>query len=110
MVLPDINDIMKFYSKLIEEDMNVDEANFYMAILVGYAALLWRMGNIDSANLSKYFEKLREEILEGPNQLNPYIMELFGIISEGLNDRNINELIDKLRMLLREERLDRLEV
>jgi len=109
-MLPDIEKLMDIYTKLIEEELDIDRANFYMALITGYAALLWRFGLVDKNELSRYFERLRDEILEGPNQLNPYIMELFSIIIEGLNDNNFEELLSKLRMLLREERLDRLEV
>ena len=109
-MLPELSRILEFYTKLVEDEMNIDRANFYMAILVGYAALLWKLNLVKTDELSKYFDRIREEILEGPNQLNPYVMELFSILAEGLNDENYEELINKLRILLREERLDRLEV
>ena len=109
-MLPELSKVLEFYTKLVEDEMDIDRANFYMAILVGYAALLWKLNLVKTDELSKYFDRIREEILEGPNQLNPYVMELFGILAEGLNDKNYEELISKLRMLLREERLDRLEV
>lgn len=109
-MLPELSRVLEFYTKLIEEEMDIDRANFYMAILVGYAALLWKLNLMKTDELSRYFDRIREEILEGPNQLNPYVMELFSILAEGLDDRNYEELISKLRMLLREERLDRLEV
>jgi len=109
-LLPELSKVLEFYTKLVEDEMDIDRANFYMAILVGYAALLWKLNLVKTDELSKYFDRIREEILEGPNQLNPYVMELFGILAEGLNDKNYEELISKLRMLLREERLDRLEV
>jgi len=109
-LLPELSRVLEFYTKLIEEEMDIDRANFYMAILVGYAALLWKLNLMKTDELSRYFDRIREEILEGPNQLNPYVMELFSILAEGLDDRNYEELISKLRMLLREERLDRLEV
>ena len=109
-MLPEISKFMEFYTKLVEDLGDVDRANFYVSLLIGYGALLWKLGLISSEDLGKYFEKLRSEILEGPNQLNPYVMELLGILSEGINDETYEELIDKLRMLLREERLDRLEL
>ncbi len=109
-MLPELSKVLEFYTKLVEDEMDIDRANFYMAILVGYATLLWKLNLVKTDELSKYFDKIREEILEGPNQLNPYVMELFSILAEGLNDKNYEELISKLRMLLREERLDRLEV
>jgi len=109
-LLPELSKVLEFYTKLVEDEMDIDRANFYMAILVGYAALLWKLNLVKTDELSKYFDRIREEILEGPNQLNPYVMELFSILAEGLNNKNYEELISKLRMLLREERLDRLEV
>lgn len=109
-MLPELSKVLEFYTKLVEDEMDIDRANFYMAILVGYAALLWKLNLVKTDELSKYFDRIREEILEGPNQLNPYVMELFSILAEGLDNKNYEELISKLRMLLREERLDRLEV
>jgi len=109
-LLPELSKVLEFYTKLVEDEMDIDRANFYMAILVGYAALLWKLNLVKTDELSKYFDRIREEILEGPNQLNPYVMELFSILAEGLDNKNYEELISKLRMLLREERLDRLEV
>ena len=109
-MLPELSKVLEFYTKLVEDEMDIDRANFYMAILVGYAALLWKLNLVKTDELGKYFDRIREEILEGPNQLNPYVMELFSILAEGLDNKNYEELISKLRMLLREERLDRLEV
>ena len=109
MALPSKEVVVEVYSSLVDEG-NVDEANFFLAVVTGYAAYLWRRGIVNSQTLSKYFDELRTEILEGPDYLNPFLMEILGIGAEGLDDVTFREMIDKLRMLLREERRDRLEV
>ncbi len=101
--------MLRFYEGLVDSG-RVDEANFFLATFTGYSAFLWRAKLVDSEELSEYFEGLREGILEGPNALNPYVMELLGIIAEGLTEEVFSEFLTKLRMTLREESLDRLEL
>ena len=108
-MLPDLDVVIKEYELLVEAG-DIDRANYMLAMIVGYSAFLWKMGLIRSEEISKYFERLREEILEGPNYLNPYVLELTSILSEGLDNTLFEELLGKLRMLLKEDRLDRLEV
>jgi len=105
----DLSNIIKIYENYVE-DGDIDRANFFLATAVGFLSFLAVNGFIDVNKLSKFASKLRLEIVEGPNYLNPYVMELLGIVEEGLSSDNFNELISKLRTLLKEERLDRLEV
>ncbi len=108
--LLDIDLVLEYYEKLVEDEGNIDKGNFYIAILAAYASLLHELGVVGKDELSKYFEELRERIMEGPDLLNPYVSELLGILSEGLDNENFDEFFNKLRMLLREESLDRLEL
>jgi len=104
-----MDEVVNIYTSLVE-DGRIDEGNLFLVLLAGYAAFLWEGGLISSEELGKYFESLRSELLEGPNLLNPYVMELLSILAEGLNELLFTELIEKLRITLREERLDRLEI
>jgi len=108
-MLPDLDKVVGEYETLIDSG-DIDRANFMLAVIIGYSAFLWKMGIVTREELSKYFERLRENILEGPDYLNPYVLELTSILSEGLDERLFEELLAKLRMLLREDRFDRLEV
>ncbi len=108
--LPDVDKVLEYYEKLVEDLGDVDRGNFYIATLASYASLLYELGVVSSEELSRYFEELRERIMDGPDLLNPYVSELLGILAEGLSEENKEEFFSKLRMLLREESLDRLEL
>ncbi len=108
-MLPDLDDVVEAYSMLIDSG-EVDEANFFIALLAGYSAFLWRTGLTTADVLSNYFNRLRMEIVDGPDYLNPYLMEIIGILSEGLSELTFKELLHKLRSILKEDRLDIIEV
>ncbi len=110
-MLPPREAVLKAYERLVDEG-DIDAANFLVASLAGYALYMFRAGEIGREELSKYFDSLRFEIVDGPDYLNPYLMEVMGIMSdEALDDEALfAEANEKLRFLLKEERLDRLEV
>lgn len=110
-MLPPRGTVLKAYERLVDEG-DIDAANFLVASLAGYALYMFRAGEIGRGELSEYFDSLRFEIVDGPDYLNPYLMEVMGIMSdEALDDEALfAEASEKLRFLLKEERLDRLEV
>ena len=110
-MLPPRETVLRAYERLIDEG-DIDAANFLVASLAGYALYMFRAGMIGREELIKYFDSLRFEIVDGPDYLNPYLMEVMGIMSdEALDDEALfAEASEKLRFLLKEERLDRLEV
>lgn len=108
-MLPAVDEVVEAYSKLIDSG-DIDEANFFLAMLTGYSAFLWRAELTTADVLSNYFNSLRTEIIDGPDYLNPYLMEVMGILSEGLNELTFKELVYKLRSILKEDRLDIIEV
>jgi len=101
-------EVLNAYSRLIEE--NLDEGNRLVMHFVGLVTYLWRAKAVETSEVSKVASYLRKAIIEGPDMLNPYLVELLGILEEGLNETNYAELTEKLKMLEQEERLDRLEV
>ena len=109
-MLPSIESVLELYEQEAIEKEDLDSANFFIALLCGYAAYLWKHKLISAEDLQEYFDALREEIVEGPNYLNPYVMELMSIIAQGLTDSSFEEFKNKLRMVLKEDRLDILEV
>lgn len=105
----DLNNVLTIYSNYVDVG-DVDRANFFLTILAGFIAFLKYFNIIDQAQVTEFIKDLRLQVIEGPDYLNPYVMELLGILEEELNQDSFNEFMTKLRMLLREERLDRLEV
>ncbi len=105
----DLNDVLMIYSKYVDEG-DIDKANFFLTVLAGFIAFLKHFNVVDQVKVTEFVKNLRQQVIEGPDYLNPYVMELLGILEEELNDETFNEFVTKLRMLLREERLDRLEV
>ena len=108
--LPSLDDVIQAYSEIVESKEDIDKANLLVALVAGAGALLWYGGRIDSTTLAEYCSNLRDAILEGPNLLNPYVLELLSILSEGLTPESFQEFMTKLRMILKEDTLDKLEV
>ncbi len=104
----DLEVVMKVYENHIALG-DIDRANLFIALTAGFLAFIKYHRILDQDFISDFAKNLRFEIVEGPNYLNPYVMELLGILEEEVDDVSFNELITKLRALLREESLDRLE-
>ena len=109
-MLPSIESVLESYEQEVLERGDIDSANLFIALLCGYAAYLWKYKLVSAESLQEYFDTLCTEIIEGPNYLNPYVMELMSIIVQGLTPTSFEEFKGKLRMVLREDRLDILEV
>ncbi len=109
-MLPNVESVLESYEQEVLEKGDIDSANLFIALLCGYAAYLWRHKLMSAEELQEYFETLREEIVEGPDYLNPYVMELMSIIAQGLTDASFEEFKSKLRIVLKEDRLDIMEV
>ncbi|MEM0453520.1 MAG: hypothetical protein QXO98_02550 [Sulfolobales archaeon] len=105
----DLKDVIRIYEEHISLG-DVDKANLFIAFITGVLTFIKYHKVVDEDFISRFAGSLRHELIEGPNYLNPYVMELLGILEEETNEVTFNELITKLRALLREERLDRLEV
>ncbi len=105
----DLEAIMRVYEERIDSG-DVDNGNLFIALLTGFLAFVKYHGVVDEAAVSEFARELRIRLIEGPDYLNPYVMELLGILEEEVDENSFYELITKLRALLREERLDRLEV
>ncbi|MCS7107979.1 MAG: hypothetical protein RMH77_03945 [Sulfolobales archaeon] len=105
----DLEMVMKIYEEHIDIG-DVDKANLFVAFIVGFLAFIKYHKGVDEGLISDFAGSLRRGLVEGPDYLNPYIMELLGILEEEISEVTFNELITKLRGLLREERLDKLEV
>ncbi len=110
MELPSVETVIKLYEDLIDSG-KIDEANLLIAMLSGVGAYIGRYGSADPSSVWEYFDRLRMEIIEGPDYLNPYVMELLGMLAQGIEDEAcMEEFKSKLRAVLREDRLDNLEL
>lgn len=105
----DLRMVLNVYTHYVDMG-DIDKANLFLASFTGFIGFIKYLKIVDERFLSDFIRSLREYIIEGPDYLNPYVMELLGILEEELNEELFNEFLTKLRALLREERLDRLEV
>ena len=102
--------IVKVFSKYIDEDLDLYTGNRYLlaaveTIIHEYKAGLWSPEEVKSLAA-----RLRETLLEGPGNVNPFIMEILGILEEDVSEENIREALEIARRLWREDRFDKLEV
>jgi hypothetical protein len=104
-----VDDIINIYEKYVSVN-DVDNANFFIAIIAGLLGFMKYHKVLSPESVAELAKTLRIGLIEGPNYLNPYVMELLGILEEEFNEALFNEFLFKLKSILREERLDRLEV
>ncbi len=104
-----VNRVLKVYSKFIDKE-DIDSANKYLLACIESLIYEYKANEISGEELRKIAEELRYKIIDGPNYLNPYIMEILGILEEEVSENSINEALSRISALHREERLDRLEV
>lgn len=105
-----INKIVRVYSKYIDDDLDIYSGNRYLTVVIEALIHETLKGELDRKKLQEIAMKLRDTILEGPGSLNPYVMELLGILEESTNDENLEEALNLAKRLLKEDRFDKLEV
>ena len=98
------------FTYFIEKEYDIDKANRYLLAKIESLLHEYEAGLIPEDQLRSLASALREEIIEGPDNLNPFIWEILGIIEEGLNENNLREALEKIKDLWKEDRLDKLEV
>jgi len=95
MVLPPVDDVVKIYSKYIEEE-DVDSANRFLASVAAMAAYAAKV-ELDPEEVKKYVEELRDKIVEGPEMINPYV---FGLLGDLIDDpTNLEAVKERLRLI-----------
>jgi hypothetical protein len=94
-ILPPIDEVVKIYSKYIEQE-DVDSANRFLASVAAMAAYAAKAG-LNPEEVRRYAEELREKIVEGPEMLNPYV---FGLLSALADDpTNLDEVKERLKYI-----------
>ncbi len=110
MVSEIVEKILKVYSKYIDEDLDIYNGNRYLTVAIETLVHEALKGVISRDDLRKTAEKLRDKILEGPGNINPYVMEILGILEESTSDENLKEALELSRRLLKEDKFEKLEV
>ncbi len=105
-----IEKIMKTYTKYVDEDLDIYSGNRYLTVKIESMIHEAIKGIISPEDLREIAEKLRDKILEGPGSINPYVMELLGILEESASPENLKEALELSRRLLKEDKFDKLEV
>jgi len=95
VVLPPIDEVIKIYSKYVDEE-DIDSANRFLASVAAVAAYAARAG-LDPEKVRNYVDELREKIVEGPEMINPYVFGLLGDLIE--DPTNIEAVKERLRLI-----------
>ncbi len=101
---------MNIYSKYIDEELDLYMGNRYLLIAVENLIHEAKTGFRKPDELQRIAMELRDALLEGPGNVNPYIMEILGILEERVTDENIEEALELSRKLFKEDRFDKIEV
>jgi len=95
MILPPVDEVVKIYSKYIENE-DVDSANRFLASVAAMAAYAAKVG-LDPEEVRRYVEELRDKIVEGPEMINPYV---FGLLGDLIDDpTNLEAVKERLRLI-----------
>ena len=105
-----LDQIMKVYTRYINELLDIYSGNRYLTVKIESLIHEAMAGIIDRSELQELAMNLRDAILEGPGSINPYVMEILGILEESTSEENLREALELSRKLLREDRFEKLEV
>ncbi|WFO76122.1 hypothetical protein J4526_04620 [Desulfurococcaceae archaeon MEX13E-LK6-19] len=102
--------IKKVFSKYIDEDLDVYMGNRYLLAAIETLIHEYRAGLYTGDELKEIAMRLRDTLIEGPGNVNPFVMEILGILEEDVNEENVKEALEIARRLWREDKFDKLEV
>ncbi len=105
-----VDKVLKVYSKYIDEYLDIYGGNRYLLSVIESLIHECKAGLLDPSELQKIAIELREKILEGPGNMNPYIMEILGILEESTEENNLREALEIAKRLWKEDRFEKLEV
>ncbi len=110
MVRIELDTVLDIYRKYFDENLNIYNANRFLALVGELLAHLANTGKLELNELRDIAMKIRDAIVDMGGEINLYVMELFGILenAESLND--IKEALDLSRRLFREDKFEKLEV
>lgn len=105
-----VSRIRRVFSRYIDEDLDIYMGNRYLLAAIETLIHEYRAGLYSSEELKEIAMKLRDTLIEGPGSVNPYIMEILGILEENVDEKHIREALEIARRMWREDRFDKLEV
>lgn len=105
----DAKEVVSIFRNLADRH-GVARANMYLLAYVQVLVHECEAGVLDPRRLQEFATRLRDELLEVADQVNPFISAILGVLEEGVNSSSLSEAVDRIKRLWSEGRLDRLEV
>ncbi len=105
-----VDRVVSVFSKYVDELLDIYNANRYLLAVVETLIHEFRVGALSSEELEKIAMMLRDKLIEGPGSVNPFIMEVLGILEEGASKESVEEALELVKKLWREDSFDKLEV
>jgi hypothetical protein len=102
--------IIEIYRKYFDEDLDLYNANRFLALIGELLAHLANTGKIKLNELRDIAMKIRDTIVDAGGEINLYVMELFGILENAESPSDIKEALDFSRRLFKEDKFEKLEI
>ena len=96
--------------KYFDEKLDLYRGNRYLVVAIEKTLHEALLGYISGEELRLYAEKMRDKLIEAGAPVNPYVLEILGIVEENSGEKGIEEALELSRRLLREDRLEKIEV
>ncbi len=110
MIRIELDTILDIYRKYFDEDLDIYNANRFLALVGELLAHLANTGKLELNELRDIAMKIRDAIVDVGGEINLYVMELFGILENAESPNDIKEALDLSRRLFREDKFEKLEV
>ncbi len=105
-----VDEIVSAAMKYFDEHLDLYRGNRYLAVAIEKILHEAYLGIVTRDELRVFAEKMRDKLIEAGGSVNPYILEILGIVEEDSGRKGIEEALELSRRLLREDRLDKIEV
>ncbi len=110
MIRIELDTILDIYRKYFDEDLDIYNANRFLALVGELLAHLANTGKLELNELRDMAMKIRDAIVDVGGEINLYVMELFGILENAESPNDIKEALDLSRRLFREDKFEKIEV
>ncbi len=110
MIRIELDTILDIYRKYFDEDLDIYNANRFLALVGELLAHLANTGKLELNELRDIAMKIRDAIVDVGGEINLYVMELFGILENAESPNDIKEALVLSRRLFREDKFEKLEV
>ena len=110
MVRIGLDTVLSVYRKYFNDDLDVYNANRFLALVGELLAHLANTGKLELNELRNIAMQIRDSIVDVGGEINLYVMELFGILENAESPNDIKEALDLSRRLFKEDKFEKLEV